>query len=87
MPTHALKTVNPFFKDVVEGKKTFEVRKADRNFSPGDRLLLQEWDNENGQYTGEEWTGRITYIMREETGFTKKGYVIFGITELDIYND
>lgn len=39
---HALKTLNPFFSDVLEGRKNFEVRKNDRDFKVGDVLCLQE---------------------------------------------
>jgi ASC-1-like (ASCH) protein len=44
---HALKTVQPFFNQVKEGKKTFELRKFDRPFKPGDTLILQEWNPDN----------------------------------------
>ena len=50
--THALKTEIVFFKDIVSGTKTFEVRKYDRPFKLGDALLLQEWDAEVKVYTG-----------------------------------
>ena len=76
--THALKTVPPFFKDVVEGKKTFEVRKNDRLFKVGDKLLLQEFHGD--KYTGQEWEGHITYIL-DSSDFCKKGFVIMGIQE------
>lgn len=39
---HKLKTVQPFFDAVWSGEKTFEVRKNDRNFNIGDRLMLIE---------------------------------------------
>ena len=76
--THALKTVPPFFKDIVEGKKTFEVRKNDRHFQVGDKVLLQEWHTD--KYTGQEWEGKITYIL-DHADYCKKGFVIFGIEE------
>jgi Domain of unknown function (DUF3850) len=76
--THALKTTQPFFAHIEEGKKTFEVRRNDRNFKVGDKLLLQEFHNE--KYTGQEWEGEITYIL-DSTDFCKKGFVILGIAE------
>jgi len=42
---HELKTLPPYFGDVVEGRKTFEVRHTfDRTFAVGDVLHLREWD-------------------------------------------
>lgn len=78
--THALKTWAGYFKAIVDGTKTFEVRKNDRSFNVGDRLLLQEFDPETKSYTGEEWTGEITYYM-DEPEFCKKGFVVLGIKE------
>ena len=61
--THALKTEPPFFKHVVEGSKLFEIRKNDRLFKVGDKILLQEYIPEASKYTGQEWEGSITYIL------------------------
>lgn len=82
--THALKTVPPFFKDVVDGKKTFEVRKNDRLFKVGDKLLLQEFHGD--KYTGQEWEGHITYIL-DSSDFCKKGFVIMGISDAGILSN
>lgn len=78
--THALKTWPSYFLDITSGHKTFEVRKHDRPFKEGDVLLLQEYDPEKRQYTGQEWKGEITYLMNEPE-FCKKGFVIMGIKE------
>ena len=77
MSTHALKTLPQYFKLIESGEKTFEVRKNDRNFKSGDKLLIQEYDPEKG-YTGKEWEGNITYLM-DDPAFVKKGMVIFGV--------
>ena len=60
MTVHSLKIKHKFFLAVVQGIKTFEVRKNDRNFFKGDTLRLREY-----QYT--RYTGRyidvfVTYI-------------------------
>lgn len=81
--THALKTWPPFFEAIESGSKTFEVRKADRPFKVGDKILLQEYDMEEKSYTGKEWYGHITYIM-DDPNYVKKGFVIFGIRENDL---
>lgn len=83
MPTHALKTVPKYFAAIETGEKTFEVRKADRSFKVGDRLLLQEYNPDDKIYTGKEWEGTITYLM-DDPDFVKKGFVVFGIQEFKI---
>lgn len=61
--THALKTWPEYFKEVQNGRKNFEVRKADRAFKMGDRLLLQEYNPNTKEYTGEEYESEIAYIL------------------------
>lgn len=59
---HDLKLQSQYFKDVVSGKKTFEIRKNDRSYKVGDLITFHEVD-ENGQYVGhvsKEY--QITYI-------------------------
>lgn len=78
--THALKTWPVYFKAVKSGQKKFEIRKADRPFKVGDRLLLQEFDNETSTYSGDEMEFAITCMV--DTFGVKKGYVILGIEEI-----
>lgn len=40
---HLLKTIDPFFSLVWEGRKLFEWRKFDRDFKPFDELVLQNY--------------------------------------------
>lgn len=61
--THELKILPQYFHAVWDGYKTFELRKADRDYKVGDYLLLRE-------YTGEDYTGSfikvlITYILKD----------------------
>ena len=80
--THALKTWPEYYKAIEDESKTFECRKDDRGFKVGDHLLLQEFDIDGKCYTGKEWEGQITYLLRDFIGL-KKGYVIFGIKKLE----
>ena len=75
---HALKTTPNYFKDIVSGEKTFEVRAADRPFTKGDAIVLQEYLQETKTYTGEEWEGTITYIL-SDPAYVKKGFCVLGI--------
>lgn len=70
--THELKTWPEYFQEVKSGKKTFEIRKNDRDFKVGDILVLKEWKCKGhnqvmpnelvGEYTGDELRMRVTYI-------------------------
>jgi hypothetical protein len=59
---HFLKIQPQYFKEVCTGKKSFEIRKNDRNFQVGDLLYLQEFDLEEQEYTGRVVERKITYI-------------------------
>lgn len=51
-----LKCIQPYFNDIWEGIKKFEVRKNDRNFSEGDILALHE-------ISDSEFWPRIIYLQ------------------------
>lgn len=53
MTDHHLKIWPEFFAKLVDGTKTFEVRRNDRGFKMGDVLWLEEWS------TAEHYTGMI----------------------------
>lgn len=55
---HNLKTWPEYFQAVIDGKKTFEIRKNDRDFKVGNELLLQEYDPEQETYTGRQPNGK-----------------------------
>ena len=75
---HHLKTVQPYFYDVISGRKTFEVRKNDRNFKVGDMLMLEEYIPMGARYTGIVSPYEITYIL-DSPEYCKAGYVVLGI--------
>lgn len=80
--THKLKTVQPFYDDVIFGKKLFEVRLNDRDYHVGDYLVLQEYHGKTKRYTGRE-TERllITYIL-DSPEYCKDGYVVMGFRDI-----
>lgn len=59
---HNLKIWPSFFKDVVDGKKKFEVRVNDRDFKVGDTLVLSEYIPSFNWYTQQRITKVITYM-------------------------
>lgn len=79
--THELKCWPCFFDAVATGYKTFEVRKNDRNFQPGDVLTLREYDSMDHVYSGRETRKIVTYVL-DQTVFPDalmKGYCVMGL--------
>lgn len=79
---HLLKTWRPYYGEVVKGNKTFEVRKADRNFEKGDLICLQEYIPEGDYYTGGEYWVKITYVLEGGNFGVEKGFVVLGIKKI-----
>ena len=84
---HDLKTWPEFFQAMWDGKKTFEIRKADREFEVGDTLVLREYipaiayayfPTSLPEYTGREMSVLVTYIL-QGMGL-KDGYVCMSIS-------
>ena len=73
--THALKIKPNYFKDVVRGDLTFQVRRNDRNFRVGDILQLEEFDHRG--YTGRYINAEVTYVLND-VEYCKKDYVLIG---------
>lgn len=78
---HYLKVWPEFFNPLRTGEKRCEVRKADRNFNVGDRLVLREYDPEAKKYTGRGVCVDITHILDDER-FVPEGTVILSISEV-----
>lgn len=62
--THELRTWPDQYAAVVEGRKTHEVRRDDRDFRTGDRLWLQEYVPTAQRYTGSGCLVEVTYVTR-----------------------
>jgi hypothetical protein len=77
MKTHELKLVNPYFQDVWNKSKTFEVRRNDRKFEVGDFVILKEFDKEKNTFLKRVVKVEITYILSDFEALDKE-FVIFG---------
>lgn len=78
MSEHELKILPDYLSAIANGRKRFEIRRNDRNFSVGDVLVLNEWQPGSG-YTGLSIPVVVTYM----TDFAQRdGYIVMGI-ELD----
>jgi len=86
---HQLKQASIYFEDVIEGRKTFEVRKNDRNFKVGDYLALNELTphecNGKGEHfeTGRSALFRVTYVL-DNPDYCKEGFVVLGIQPCNV---
>ena len=78
---HYLKILPEYFEAVANGRKMYEVRKNDRPhpYAVGDTLVLKEWNDEVGEYTGRSVTVCVTHIL-DDAKFVKHGYIIMGLS-------
>ncbi|ARO06830.1 DUF3850 domain-containing protein [Lactiplantibacillus plantarum] len=74
---HELKIQSKYFKAVLMGVKTFEIRKNDRGFKLDDMLILEEWLPDTKVYTGKKLARKVTYITDYQQ---KPGYVVMAIS-------
>ena len=81
MKTHYLKATPEYFKDVKYGKKLFDVRFNDRDYQVGDTAVLQEWLPHSEQYSGDEITKKITYILDDKV-YCSPGFVIVSLGDV-----
>jgi ASC-1-like (ASCH) protein len=51
-----------YFKQIMDGKKTFELRLNDFDVSEGDTIILNEWDPETKEYTGRTLEKQVGYV-------------------------
>ena len=82
MKIHKLKILPKFFEAVASGRKTFEIRKNDRDFKVGDYVRLQEWTVDGHYYTGAEIAGKITYLLTsDDFEGIASGYAVFAFEQ------
>ena len=53
-----------YFKLVLSGKKSFELRLNDFDVKEGDRLVLEEWDPKTKEYTGRKIEKKVDYVLK-----------------------
>lgn len=76
MKIHELKIEREYFRSILNGTKTFEIRKNDRDFKTRDILILKEIAEEYPEFTGRTIDCKVTYI----TNFAlQENYVCMGI--------
>lgn len=85
MTRHVLKVDFRYANAILNGKKSFEVRKNDRNFMVGDEIVFKVLIDK-GSYAGAEAAYplngivyRIDYVLNNFEGLAQK-YVAFSIS-------
>lgn len=85
MTRHVLKVDFKYANAILNGKKSFEVRKNDRNFMVGDEVVFKVLIDK-GSYAGAEAAHppngivyRIDYVLNNFEGLAQK-YVAFSIS-------
>ena len=79
---HELKILPEWFHAMMFEGKDFEIRKNDRCFEVGDKLLMREWDPMRS-YTGNYIEAKIKYVY-QGTGVygVSEEYCILGLEEI-----
>lgn len=86
MKTHELKIWPSQFQAVIDGRKSWEFRRNDRNFQVGDTLILREWDPSNSyplRHTGRTHTVVVTHIVHGGQFEIPGGFCIMSIERKD----
>ena len=59
---HEKKVWPEYFQQILDGKKTYELRLANWECNEGDILVLQEWDPNTKEFTGRTIEKEVTYV-------------------------
>ena len=81
---HEIKCHPEYFHRIVSRQKTFEIRKNDRDYQVGDRLVIREYDPENGWPDHGAVATLIADIVYMTTAYQQQGYCVLGI---EVKND
>lgn len=88
MTTHRLKVFIRYADAIMNGTKTFEVRKNDRGYEIGDKIVFDVVTNEGyavgaaARHPLNGATYRIDYILDDFEGLAQK-YVVLAISKVD----
>jgi ASC-1-like (ASCH) protein len=78
--THELKSWPEYFQSTLTGRKTFELRKFDRDFKVGDKIILREYNPDTGRYTSREDVKIISYVLANGP-WLQPGFCALGIKD------
>ena len=90
MKLHELKIKHEYLVDIVVGRKTFELRKNDRDYQVGDLIRFidirqQKNTGDCDIYIDDDALYGITYVLKDVPQYgLGKDYCILGIKRLEI---
>lgn len=64
---HNVKSWSMFYRDILTGERTSDIRRNDRRYAVGDMMHLHEYDPVKGEYTGEKALVQITYVQTNKS--------------------
>lgn len=92
---HDIKVIQPYFDAILDGSKTFEIRKNDRAYQKGDVLILREFLPERCSYHASRCKSddarcpafggftrvQVTYVYSGDPRFggLEPGHVVLGL--------
>jgi hypothetical protein len=83
MNTHALKSWPEYFVLLTTEDRTFDLRRNDRHFVPGDVIQFEEYRPQTNEYTGRVLRRRINYVLKDTDSVgmdgLQKGWCILGL--------
>lgn len=77
---HQIRIATTYFEDAASGRKSFELRKNDRNYKEGDILEMMEF--KDGRNTGRTIRKVVTYLLENYSGL-QDGYCIMGTKDIE----
>lgn len=86
MTKHEVKSWPDYFATLKSGARNFDLRRADRHYKVGDLMIISEFDDRLGKFTGEKLERKITFVL-EGVGSgaitpmhgLQRGYVILAL--------
>lgn len=83
VPVHRVKIDREFFEVIAAGRKTYEVRRNDRDYHEGDVIVLWETAGERSRYTGRSCARRVGYLLPVQRLPDLAWVVVFSLLPID----
>ncbi|MCP4507046.1 MAG: DUF3850 domain-containing protein [Fuerstiella sp.] len=80
--THELKVWPEYFQPIIDGDKTFEGRKMNREYMTGDKLWLREWCPKDRAYTGRTCSAVIGDMLDGGKFGIEKGWCVMSLKDV-----
>lgn len=81
---HVLKAAHPYFSAILNGRKSFELRKDDRGFEVNDLLVLRELVSHRATLRRIRYILRFSELPSEWFGPLPKDVVILGLEDAKV---